>query len=421
MNQLDPGNLTHRFGALSTGNQVRLPTPAEARAARIVIEPASPAEIAEIIRICEGDGLSLAALGASRTLSQIRREPVAIGISLVRMNRIIDYQPGDMTIVAEAGLTLEAINAFAGTHDQRLPCDPQTPQATTLGALVAAAKSGPLRLSEGTPRDLLIGVRFVGHGGRLVHGGGRVVKNVAGYDLMKVMTGSFGTLAVIYETTFKIRPVPENYSLGLASFDSTADAFAAASRAEQAASLIHLEVVSSQFGGLFGRAGRSVVLTGFGGMRAEADYYHARISNALRHTTQVLKADEAVACYRRLRDIDLDDAALTAQLAVAPSQLALCLKSCGAEFRAHAANGVAQIFIPSDRPTADALTAVAQWREVAHTAGGNLRLVRAREDLREELTMFDQPAEPAMRLMRKLKSAFDPHNVFNPGCFVGGF
>ena len=78
------------------------------------------------------------------------------------------------------------------------------PELTTIGALIGGARSGPLRLSEGTVRDLLIGVRFIGHQGRLIHGGGTVVKNVAGYDLMKVMTGSYGTLGIVTEATFQV-------------------------------------------------------------------------------------------------------------------------------------------------------------------------------------------------------------------------
>src|SRR5712691_6810071 len=240
-------------------DRVRFPDAREASAARLIVEPASPQEIIEVVRKCESDGFPLAPMGATRTLAQIRRQPVAIGVSLARMDRVVDYEPDDMTVIAEAGLTLGALNACTAAHGQRLPCDPANPELTTLGALVGAAKSGPLRLSEGGVRDLLIGIRFVGHGGRLIHGGGRVVKNVAGYDLMKVMTGAFGTLGVITETIFKVRPLPENYSLAITSFDTAADALEAARRAEEAANLSHLEVLSPSLGDKFARPGRSVV------------------------------------------------------------------------------------------------------------------------------------------------------------------
>ena len=158
---------------------------------------------AEVIRKCERDRMALAPLGACRTLRYLRSAPVEVGISLSAMAQVISYEPDDMTVVAGAGITLGALDAALGAHGQHLPVDPPAPDRTRIGALLAAAQSGPLRLSAGTVRDFLIGVQFAGHGGHAVRGGGRVVKNVAGYDLMKVMIGSFGTLGIITEATFK--------------------------------------------------------------------------------------------------------------------------------------------------------------------------------------------------------------------------
>ena len=177
--------------------------------------------------MCEVDRIPMAPIGAARSLSQIRARR-CVGISLRRLARIIAYEPDDMTVVAESGITVGELNAAIASPRQRLPVDPCNPNLTTLGSFIGAAHSGPLRLSEGTSRDLLIGIRFVGHGGRLVHGGGRVVKNVAGYDLMKLMGGSFGTLGIVTEATFKVRPIPNDYSLALVPFALASEAFAAA-------------------------------------------------------------------------------------------------------------------------------------------------------------------------------------------------
>jgi glycolate oxidase FAD binding subunit len=420
MNESGGCDLVRVFGGIVGGEYVRIPTDNEANVARLIVEPAHIEQTAEAVQKCEGDGLALSPMGAARTLAQIRRQPAEVGISFVRMNRIVDYEPDDMTVVAEAGCTLGVLNATTAKHGQRLPCDPANPELTTLGALVGAAKSGPLRLSEGRVRDLLIGIRFVGHEGRLIHGGGRVVKNVAGYDLMKVMTGSLGTLGVITETTFKLRPVPENYSLAITSFDDAAEALVAAQRAEEAANLNHLEVLSPSVGDKFARPGRAVVVAGFGGSRAEADYYRAHVSNALRRNTQMLTGEEATSHYRQLRDLDFADAAVVAQLAVLPAELPRCLGACGAEFCAHAASGVAQIFLAADRTNDEICDAVTRWRDIAHAAHGHLRVLGARPEVRANLEMFDRPPEPALRLMQRLKLAFDPKNIFNPGCFVAG-
>jgi glycolate oxidase FAD binding subunit len=413
-------DLMRVFSGMIGAEYVRVATNNEAKAARLIIEPVLAEQIAAVVRKCESDGLTLAPMGAARTLAQIRPGPAEVGISLTRLNHIVDYEPDDMTVVAEAGLTLGALNACTARRDQRLPCDPANPELTALGSLVGAAKSGPLRLSEGRVRDLLIGIRFVGHDGRLVHGGGRVVKNVAGYDLMKVMTGSFGTLGIITETTFKVRPRPENYSLAISSFDDPGDALAAARRAEEAANLNHVEVLSAALSSQFARPGRTVVLAGFSGSRTEADYYRARINNALRRNTQVLTGEDASSNYQRLCDLDFAGAAVVAQLAVLPAELPRSLGACGAEFCAHAASGVAQIFLANDPTNDEIRNALGRWREIAHQAQGHLRVLKVFTELRPGLEMFDRPPEPALRLMRRLKSTFDPKNIFNPGCFVAG-
>ena len=263
-------------------------------AVETIVEPQSVEEIADLVRKCESDKISLAPVGAARTLSQIRRAPVRIGISLRRMANIVAYEPEDMTVVAQAGLTVGNLNATLATPGQRLPVDPRGPDATTLGSLIAAAHAGPLRLSEGTVRDLLIGIQYVGHGGRIVRAGGRVVKNVAGYDLMKVMTGSFGTLGIVTEATFKVRPIPENYTLAVAAFPDADAAFAAASKLHDQVPLIHLEVTSRAASAAIGTSVRFLVLAGFGGIRSELNYLSERVAKALGPDVELLEGQHAM-------------------------------------------------------------------------------------------------------------------------------
>src|SRR6185437_11935772 len=146
--------LAREIGALLDRAHIRPPDGREKRAARIIVEPADVDEIVELVRKCESDRLTIAALGSARTLAEIRRQPADIGVSLARMNRLIAYEPHDMTFTAEAGLTLGGLNSESSRHGQRLPADPARPELTTLGSLVAGAKAGPLHLSEGTVRDL---------------------------------------------------------------------------------------------------------------------------------------------------------------------------------------------------------------------------------------------------------------------------
>ena len=132
-----------------------------------------------------------------------------VALSTRRLARILAHEAADMTVTVEAGATLAAVNAALEPARQRLPLDPPHPEHTTIGAAIATDASGPLRLSQGKVRDLLIGIKVVLADGTLIKGGGRVVKNVAGYDLMKLFTGSFGTLGAVVEATFRLRPRPE--------------------------------------------------------------------------------------------------------------------------------------------------------------------------------------------------------------------
>ncbi len=399
---------------------LRPPRDPEASAVEWIVEPQSAAELAEVVRKCERDRIAIAPLGAARTLSQIRRTSVPLGVSLSRMKRVIAYEPDDMTIVVEAGATLAEIAHVTGERRQRLPVDPCGPAATTVGALIGAAHAGPLRLSEGTTRDLLIGIQLVGHGGRLVHAGGRVVKNVAGYDLMKLMTGSFGTLGIVTEATFKVRPIPEHYAIGVACFERGHEAFAAALGLHDSLALTHLEVATPTFAASLGLGAKFVLLAGVSGNREEIEHQRSVLESILESRVNMVEGEAANRLYEQLRDADLPRATLSARFAVLPAQLPAALAACDAEFVAHAGSGVADLYTARELDQGTASQTVAAWRDAARRARGNLRVLAAAPQIRAALDFFDRPSDGAASLMRRLKLAFDPESIFNPNSFVGG-
>lgn len=409
--------LADEIGALIGGGRVRPAEGSECAVANTIVEPSSADEIAELVRKCEADRITLAPIGSGRTLAEIRHRPVELGVSLRRMASVVAYEPDDMTVTTEAGLTLADLNAHMAEHRQRLPVDPAWPARTTLGALAGAAQAGPLRLSEGTVRDLLIGIRFVGHGGRIVHGGGRVVKNVAGYDLMKVMTGSFGTLGILTELTFKVRPMPEHYELAVARFERADQAFVAASALSE---MMHVEVLSPEVSSALGYPERFSLLAGFGGNAAELGFYHSRASRTLGLAAEILSDESALRAYEALRDFTFPDTTLSARLAVLPAELLHCLDECRAEYLAHAACGIARIFVSREMEIIEAQKTATRWRLGAHDAGGHTQILSAAPATREGLKFFELPPDGAFKLMRRLKQNFDPAGIFNPGCFVGG-
>lgn len=414
---LNEARLTREFTVLLAADRVRACRENEFGVAELVIEPQTVEEIGEVVRKCESDRLSLAPLGASRTLTQIRRDPVAIGVSMARMNRIVAYEPDDMTVVVEAGATLGAVNRMASERGQRLTVDPPMPDLTTIGSLIAGAKTGPLRLSEGTVRDLLIGIAYVGREGRVVRAGGRVVKNVTGYDLMKVMIGSFGTLGIITEAAFKIRPVPARYAKVTDFFPTIAAAFNAASRAGKAAPLLYCEIFSDEPG--VQKDDAYMMSAAVGGIGAEVGH-QCEMLLAVGVGNRMVDSAGAEETYVVLQDACFPEADLAVQISVMPSELVSVLNDCNARFRAHALSGVAELFLPKGLEVGSAIDALSRWRSLARQARGHVRVLSARADLRPHLPIFDQPNPGALALMHRLKSAFDPHNVFNPNCFVGG-
>jgi glycolate oxidase FAD binding subunit len=186
-----------------------------------VVFPGSPEEVAAVLRLANEGGLVVAPAGGL-TKQQIGAVPERIDIllSTTRMNKIEQYDPGDLTISVAAGMPFAAMQAQLTEHHQWVPCDAAQLETATVGGLMATGAAGPLKSTFGHMRDFCIGVQFVTVDGKVAKGGGRVVKNVAGYDLMKLMTGSYGSLAVITRANFKVFPRPRQTRTFICSFGS---------------------------------------------------------------------------------------------------------------------------------------------------------------------------------------------------------
>jgi glycolate oxidase FAD binding subunit len=404
--------------ALIGDDRLRAPSAAESSAALLVAEPESIEQVAEIVRLCEGRGRALAPIGMARTLSQLRRTPVALGLSLARLNKVIAYEPDDMTITVQAGALLDDLNRHMADRRQWLPVDPPSPSLTTTGAAIGGIESGPFRLSQGTVRDLLIGIQFVGGGGRIVRAGGRVVKNVAGYDLMKLMTGSFGTLGIVTEATFKVRPLPENYSLLRVSFKDGDSALTTAAALNDALPLLHLEVLSPKAATTLSDCADFLLLAGLAGNEPELRYQLSELTRLVGSRAEIEHNSDARQSYERLRDF-VPSASLVAQAALPPASLPRFLAETEAEFQARPGSGVAQLFAdPVD--CEEIATTITRWRERAVTLGGHLRVTNVPQAPGAEIDLFGKVNNGAMKLMTGLKQRLDPARIFNPGCFVGG-
>jgi glycolate oxidase FAD binding subunit len=249
---LEAAGLVGRAAARSAGEQDRI----QDVEPRFVVEPDSAEALAALLSWASKERLSTVVLG-NGTKSGWGRRPSAVDliVSTRRLNRVLSHQHGDLTATFEAGATLRTVAGELSRHGQWLPLSTSFADAT-IGGTVAANDSGPLRHRHGTARDLLIGVHLALADGNLVKAGGNVVKNVAGYDLGKLMSGSFGSLAAIVSATFKLAPLPAASSTVVAAFRDR-DAFVRAAAAigssqlEPAAFDLH---ISSENAGLKPRA-----------------------------------------------------------------------------------------------------------------------------------------------------------------------
>jgi glycolate oxidase FAD binding subunit len=347
-------------------------------------------------------------------------------LALDRLDRVVDHQAADMTLTVEAGCPLRALSETLATAGQWLPLDPPRPGSTTVGGLVAANLSGPLRASQGRVRDLLIGLRVVAADGALVSGGGRVVKNVAGYDLPKLHVGALGTVGVIVGATFKVRPRPElEGAVVIAS--ATVESAAETALAVAAGDVVPFWVEVAGSGGLAeGPGDGAAVVVGVAGIAEEVEDGRARtLDGARRRGLRAIWIDDGAGLRRRLADFPVEPAAAVLRAGVLPTAVADFMATAETRARqagtavrclAHAASGVIHVAVMSK----DAVPSlVGELRAYLAARGGSLVVERARADVKAGLDVWGDPGQ-GLTLMRRVKEAFDPAGLLAPGRFVGG-
>jgi len=196
---------------------------------RVVAQPESAEEVAAILASASQQRASVVIRGGATKLAWGRLPtPIDIVLSTKRLDKLVAHEYADLTATMQAGARIDDVNRELARHGQWLPIESAFGGAT-IGGAIATNDSGPLRHRYGTPRDLLIGIRLALTDGRLIKSGGNVVKNVAGYDLGKLMSGSFGSLAAIVSATFKLTPLPAASTTLIATFDNAAGLVAAVS------------------------------------------------------------------------------------------------------------------------------------------------------------------------------------------------
>jgi glycolate oxidase FAD binding subunit len=391
---------------------------------KTVYEPSSVEDAVEILRRSARENETLAFVGGGTDL-ELGAPPARLDAVLRTggMNRLVEHAPSDQIAVVEAGMTLAALQAAIGVHGQRLALDPALPEKKTIGGIIAANAFGPRRARFGSVRDLLIGISLVRADGTPARGGGKVVKNVAGFDLPKLMVGSLGTLGLITTATFRLHPLPEEETTLLLTGRSAADVRALGSRIKDAQLEPSSVVATSREGGAYDVAVR------FEGFRAGVEEQRDRLAASLRSGGEACDIlDEAGASRFWSEHGELRSAPpLRAKLAALPSSVEILSRDVlpglaaampGLRFAWYATLGLGFVGAAPADPV-DAAAAIGSAREKVTGLGGSLVLEAAPQAVR---TLVDSwgPPSPALALMRSVKERLDPERRLGPGRFVGG-
>lgn len=379
--------------------------------------PENEAELAEALAGAASAGTPLevtgggtrAGLGRPVQAERTLRTGALRGLSL--------YEPGALTLVVRAGTPMAEIESALAGERQMLPFEPMdhrallgTEGAPTIGGAVAVAASGPRRLQKGGCRDAMIGVRFVDGTGRVVNNGGRVMKNVTGVDLVKVMAGSHGTLGVLSEISFKLLPAPVS-EVTLVRHGEDAETAVATMSAVLGSSD---EVTAAAHGapGVLGDDG--MTLLRLEGLPGSVAYKSGRLGG----DWERIEADESRALWRSVRDVTPFAGVPGAvwRVSVKPTDgpvLSAALRGAGLAHKAlfDWGGGLVWLLVEGEAPDAGA----ALIREQVARLGGHATLLRAPQTVRAAVDVF-QPENPVItRLSEGLRQKFDPSGILNPG------
>ena len=374
------------------------------------------AAIAEEVRAAHANGTPLEIKGGGTRLALGRPVQAEKSISTAGLSGISLYDPGALTLVAGAGTPVSEIEAALAAEGQRLPFEPMdhrgllgTKGEPTIGAVAAMNNSGPRRIQAGAARDAMLGVRFIDGRGDVIRNGGRVMKNVTGYDLVKLMAGSWGMLGVLTEIAFKVLPAPE------------ASATVALSGLDDARAVAALSAALGSPYDVNGAAhlpGRSLTIIRVEGFEAQVKHRAPALAVLLKSygSASIIEGAESDMLWRWARDAEPfhggDDAVW--RVSVKPTegpQLVAVLKGQG-DFDAFYDWGGGLVWLK----TPDAGDAgAAAIRAETRARGGHATLVRASTATRAAVDVFEPQAAPVAALAERVRRMFDPKGILNPG------
>jgi glycolate oxidase FAD binding subunit len=400
------------------------------------VEPSSVDELVDVLAESAQRQTLVYPIGGGTSLNYgLKPTQAGLGVTTSGLSRVIDYPARDMTITVESGITLAQLAATMLPERQWLPIDAPQPDQATLGGVIATAFNGPRRFGWGTIRDYVIGIAAVDGRGKLFHGGGRVVKNVAGYDFCKLLTGSAGTLGVIAQVTLKVKPIPAVSRLAVAAVRTPQEA-------EQLITVLLDSAVTPAaiewIGGprwdgeealaevSAGGAGR--LLIGLEGTEREVAWMeqqlHSQWSAAAVPAFKTLSDVRSQMVWDQLRNFPATaGGSVVLKLSVLPSQVTNLIerlrKAHGdISFQSHAGNGIVIASFPQFRSQDVTELLFRQLHPLVVNTGGSVVVLSSTGLAERTRQVVWGPPSADAAAMRAVKQQFDPHHLLNRGRFV---
>jgi glycolate oxidase FAD binding subunit len=390
----------------------------------LIVEPGTIEETSEVMKLASREGLAVSTRGGGTKMG-LGNPPrqVDLILSTLRMDGIIEHVPGDQIVRTQAGVKLEDLQESLAGSDQLLGIDPPE-EGATVGGIVAANASGPRRLRYGTVRDLIIGIKVVLADGTVAKAGGKVVKNVAGYDLSKLFTGSLGTLGVIAEANFRLHPIRESARTIFVEVEEHGQV------PEVAQALTHSSFSQFVLDALELRweDGRGVIAALFEGIEPAVEAQSSAAAELLRSygEANVLGKDEGDEFWNSFArrpwatgDVALKIGAPPADLTAVLDSVLGAAERAGVEARLSGHAGTGVTFAGLSGEDDGLVDVVEELREIRVRRGGSVVVQGAPLSIKERLDVWG-PVGDYLGLTRRVKEKFDPGYTMNPGRFLGG-
>jgi len=391
------------------------------------VTPADEAAVVETVREAAAAGTPVYPIGGAVDLDYgaMPQQP-GVGLSLAALDQVIDHAADDMTITVESGITVRGLAARLDSAGQRLPIDVRAPDRATLGGMVATNQSGPRRYGCGTLRDYVIGFRAVDGRGVSFCGGGRVVKNAAGYDLCKLMVGSLGTLGVLTQVTLMVRPKPETSALVVCevpNLDTAEQLLGDLVRSQTRPVAIELLAgpathTNPSIGPML-ESNVAQLVVGFEGSQAEVDW----MVEQLRSEWTEAGIDSPITVDRRSTDLLwqwLAGLSANLQINLLPSATVGIVAELldwfpGCSIQSHAGNGVVRVDLSSFPADRFVETLRERIRPIVTAAGGHCVVLSPPEGVVCSPDDVWGSSGKGAAVMRAIKDRFDPNHLLNPG------